>query len=240
MSPGRRHERALKHATLIREDPHAPGEWGKRGARDIDVLAYGCAQTRFLDSAGTYPPGQENCLTLQRGTTFAACPWIPQCGKFAPVYASCDAAVVVTNLHNFIDGTLKIGLNLDGRPTTGLTIREFVVRTSHAVVIDEIDQFQSNVVDKCATQIVLHTRRPWESAPQQFDTDAKHLPLRVESSLVTSVSHVRLMAESLLLAICHGALHLTVSDDDVTRRRSGGGQNTGWRLANARDRELDF
>ncbi|WP_131738707.1 hypothetical protein [Actinomadura roseirufa] len=238
MAPGRRHERALKHATLIREEPHAPGEWGRRGARDIDALAYGCAQTRFLDSAGTYPPGQENCLTLQRGTTFAACPWIPQCGKFAPVYASCDAAVVVTNHHNFIDGTLKIGVNLDGRPTSGLTVREFVVRTSHAVVIDEIDQFQSNVVDKCATQIVLHTRRPWESAPQQFDTDAKHLPLRVESSLVTSVSHVRLMAESLLLAICHGALHLTVSDDDTTRRRSGGGQNAGWRLANARDREL--
>ncbi|GAA0956345.1 hypothetical protein [Actinocorallia libanotica] len=238
MAPSKRHERALKHAALIREDASAPGEWGVRGARDVDVLAYGCAQTRFLDSAGTYPPGQENCLTLQHGTMFAACPWIPHCGKWAPVYAACDASVVVTNHHNFIDGTLKIGVNLDGRPTSGLTVREFVLRTSHAVIVDEIDQFQSTVVDRCATRMILHTRRPWESAPQLFDTDAKHLPIRVESSLLTSVSHVRLMAESLLMAVCQSALHLTVSDDDTTRQRSGAGQNAGWRLAGARDREL--
>ncbi|WP_143220917.1 hypothetical protein [Actinomadura sp. CNU-125] len=221
-----------------REESTLPGEWGKRGARDIDNLAYGCAQNKLLDGAGTYPPGQENCLTLQRGDTFAACPWIPRCDKFAPVYDACDAAVVVTNHHHFIDGTLKIGVNLDGRPTRGLTVREFALRTSHAVIIDEIDQFQSNVVNKCATTIVLHSRRPWTSAPQKFDTDSKQLPIRVESSLLNSVSHVRLMAEFLLLSICHGALHLTIGDDDATRRRSGGSQNAGWRLAHGRDREL--
>ncbi|GII89730.1 hypothetical protein Ssi03_77200 [Sphaerisporangium siamense] len=238
MSPNRRQERALKSAALIREDPHYPGEWGKRGQRDIDNLAYGCAQERFLDTAGTYPSGRENCFTLQREGAFASCPWIPRCDKFAPIYAACGAAVVVTNHHNFIDGNLKIGLNLDGRPTRGVTVREFALRTCHAVVIDEIDQFQSNLIDKCATHIVLHSRRPWTSAPQQFDTDAKHMPIRVESSLVNSVSHVRLMAEFLLLSICHGALHLTASDDEHTTQQRSGHQNAGWRLAHARDREL--
>lgn len=238
MSPNRRQERARKHAALIREDPHAPGEWGKRGLRDIDTLAYSCAQPRFLDTAGTYPAGQENCFSLERDNAYFACPWLPTCDKYAPVYAACEAAVVVTNHHNFVDGNLQVGLVLDGRPTRGVTVREFGLRTCHAVIIDEIDQFQHTVIDKCATHVVLHSRRPWTSAPQKFDIDAKKLPIRVETSLVNPVSHVRLMAEFLLLSICQGALHLTTADDEQTMNRRSMQHNAGWRLAHSRDREL--
>ncbi|PRH79912.1 hypothetical protein C6N75_07050 [Streptomyces solincola] len=36
MSPSSRHERALKHAALVKEHPDTPGEWGKRGRLDVD------------------------------------------------------------------------------------------------------------------------------------------------------------------------------------------------------------
>lgn len=239
MSPFRRHERALKHAALIEEEPHAPGEWGKRGLRDVDHLAYGCAQNHWLDSAGSYPPGNENCFTLQQEENqLACCPWIPTCGKYAPVYAACEAAVIVTNHHNFLKGNLRVGINLDGRPTHGVTVREFALRTCSAVIIDEIDQFQATAVDECASEIVLHSRRAWTSAPQALDTDAKHLPTRVEESLLHPISHVRLMAEFLLLSICAGALHLTARDDEHAQNVRRDYHNQGWRLARSRDREL--
>lgn len=236
MSPSSLYERTLKHASLINEGD--PGEWGERGLRDVDRLGHGCAQEKLIESAGTYRRGQENCIGLRQDKSYAACPWIPTCGKFAPVYEACNAAVVVTNHHNFIQGNVRIGVQIDERAIRDVTVRELVLRLSDAVVIDEIDAFQATAIDKCASQMVLHSRRPGTADPQVLDTDAKRLPTKTEAGLLNPISHVRLMAESLLLGICDNALHLNARDDERAKELTRDYRNDGWRLARSRDRDL--
>lgn len=239
MSSNGMHERAIKHASLIDEDPQTPGDWGTRGERDIDPLAYGCAQREFTEATGDYPPGREPCLSLGRqGVGMSACPWIPTCGKFIPVYEACDANVVVMNHFLFLQGTLKIGVNLDSRPVRTLTAAEFALRTSHAVLIDEVDQFQSRAIERCASDVKLHSRRHWTSAPQEIDTDAKRMPIDDEDALLPSVSHVRLMAEFLLLSICRNTLTLHVVEDERAAERIPDATSSRWHMSRGRDRTL--
>lgn len=239
MSSNGMHDRAVKLASLIDEDPDAPGEWGENGERDMDPLAYGCAQRHLIESNAAYPPGREPCLSLHRQALgSAACPWIPTCGKFAPVYEACTAHVVVMNHYAFLQGNLRIGINLDGRPVQGLSSAEFVLRTCHAVLVDEVDQFQSRAVDKCAGEVVLHSRRHWTAAPQEIDTDAKRLPVEAESGLLSAVSQVRLMAEFLLLAVCRNALRLDGRPDADSVERVPDSSGLRWHLARSRDRKL--
>lgn len=239
MSASSMHDRAVKHATLISEDPGAPGEWGERAERDIDPLAYGCAQKTFLEATGDYPPGREPCFSLSLpGGGTAACPWIPTCGKYAPVYEAAVASVVIMNHYMFLQGSLRIGVNLDGRAVRGMTAAELALRTCHAVLVDEVDQFQSRAIDKCASDVVLHSRRHWSAAPQEMDTDAKRLRIDDEHDLLPAVSHVRLMAEFLLLSVCKNALSLHALEDDRAADRVPDQTSTRWHLARARDRAL--
>jgi hypothetical protein len=239
MSASSMHDRAVKHASLISEAPDAPGEWGERAGRDVDPLAYGCAQKTFLEATGDYPPGREPCFSLhQQGAGSAACPWIPTCGKYAPVYEAASASVVIMNHYMFMQGKLRIGVNLDGRPVRGMTAAELALRTCHAVLIDEVDQFQSRAIDKCASEVVLHSRRHWSAAPQEMDTDAKRLHIDDEHDLLPAVSHVRLMAEFLLLSVCKNALTLHALEDDRAQDRVPDQTSTRWHLARGRDRAL--
>jgi hypothetical protein len=239
MSSSGMQERAVKHASLIDEDPESPGDWGLRGERDIDPLAYGCAQREFTEATGDYPPGREPCLSLGRqGVGMSACPWIPTCSKFTPVYQACDANIVVMNHFLFLQGTLRIGVNLDGRPVYTLTAAEFALRTCQAVLIDEVDQFQSRAIERCASDVKLHSRRHWTSAPQGMDTDAKRLPVDDENTLLPSVSHVRLMAEFLLLSICRNALQLHAVEDPRAEDRIPDQTSSRWHMARGRDRTL--
>ncbi|AYN31866.1 hypothetical protein DUI70_1363 [Streptomyces albus] len=238
MSPASRHERAIKHASLIKEDPDTPGEWGKRGLRDVDHLAYGCAQRHWLKTAGTYRPGKENCFSLRSGGDTLACPWAPTCGKFTPLYSAAEATVIVTNHHNFIQGTTRLGVQLDGRPVRSMPVREFVLRATDFVIIDEIDAFQAVAVDRCADDLALHSRQPWTAAPQTLDQAAKHLPLRLESELVEPVSHVRLTAEALLTGLCTKAFRLNHHDDAKVARLRHEYDYEGWRLPRSKDRDL--
>ena len=236
MSASSMHDRAVKLASLISEAPDAPGEWGERAERDVDPLAYGCAQKTFLEATGDYPPSREPCFSLrQQGTGSVACPWIPTCGKYAPVYEAAAASVVIMNHYMFMQGNLRIGVNLDGRPVHGMTAAELALRTCHSVLIDEVDQFQSRAIDKCASEVVLHSRRHWSAAPQEMDTDAKRLHIDDEHDLLPAVSHVRLMAEFLLLSICMNALSLHALEDERAAERVPDQTSTRWHLARGRD-----
>jgi hypothetical protein len=239
MSASSMHERAVKLASLISEAPDAPGEWGERAERDVDPLAYGCAQQTFLEATGDYPAGRESCFSLHRqGTGSVACSWIPTCGKWVPVYEAAAASVVIMNHYMFMQGNLRIGVNLDGRPVRGMTAAELALRTCHSVLIDEVDQFQSRAIDKCASEVVLHSRRHWSAAPQEMDSDAKRLHIDDEHDLLPAVSHVRLMAEFLLLSICMNALSLHALEDERAAERVPDQTSTRWHLARGRDRAL--
>ncbi|WP_045876482.1 hypothetical protein [Pseudofrankia sp. DC12] len=240
MSSSGMHDKALKHASLLTEDPGAPGDWGEHAERDVDPLAYGCAQKTFLQtSGGDYPPGEEPCLSLRgKGTESTACPWIPTCGKFTPVYDACAADVVILNHHMFLQGSVKIGVTLDGHSVRGMKAAELTLRACEAVLVDEVDLFQSTAVGNCASDVVLHSRRHWSAAPQEIDTDAKRLPLDDENNLLAAISHTRLMAESLLLGICRNALRLHATEDERAQTRIPDRTSTRWHLAQARDRAL--
>ncbi len=239
MSSGGMLDRADTLASLITEDADAPGQWGGRADRDLNALSYGCALESHIDAAAPYPPGREPCLSLHtQGVGAAACPWIPTCGKFTPVYQACEADVVVMNHFMFMQGNLRIGVNLDGRPIRRMTAAEFALRTCHTVLIDEIDQFQCRAIDKSTSDISLHSRRHWSAVPQEFDVDAKRMPIADEHDLLPSVSQVRLMAEFLLLSICQNALSLHATEDERARQRVPDQTSTRWHLARGRDRRL--
>ncbi|MEK8144245.1 hypothetical protein NKH18_27405 [Streptomyces sp. M10(2022)] len=71
-----------------------------------------------------------------------------------------------------------------------------------------------------------------------MDTDAKRLRIDDEHSLLPAVSHVRLMAEFLLLSICKNALSLHATEDDRAQARIPDQTSTRWHLARGRDRTL--
>ncbi|MFB7918034.1 hypothetical protein [Streptomyces sp. NPDC056061] len=242
MSPSSRHQRALDYASYV-----ASGlitSWGPKQKADIGHLAYSCAQRPLMDPPNLYRPGEENCLSLSRpgeDDTAYACPFIPVCGKFTPLYMAADAAVIVTNHANLLSGTLRIGAVLDGaewrgkaRATRGLSVLEMVLRACDLVVIDEVDAFQKNVIGRCTSELTLASRKR-ASDLRELDLDAKRLPSNYEQGLLSPVSQARLMSELLLLSLGN---RLRMNPRDARANPAGGGGNDGWRLARSRDREL--
>lgn len=240
------HRRAMDYAALTPSTKLT--EWELRGKRDIAHLAYGCAQRSLMDPSDLYPPGEENCLTLAKPTSDTsgpsrACPFIPVCDKFRPVYEAADAAIVVTNHANLLEGTLRVGAVIDSqqwrdtpRGTAGLSVLELTLRSFDALVIDEIDAFQKTAIGRCTSQIVLASRKR-ESVLRDVDQDAKRLPTANEEGVLSPVSHSRLMAEFLLLWLCSRALKLNPGNE-AEAWGAAGRDNDGWRLTHSRDREI--
>lgn len=239
MSDSGIHDRVVASARLITEDPAGPGIWDPAARRSLDDLAYGCALRPLMQTEhGTYPQGQEPCTRLTRGEGKPhMCPWVPVCGKFRPVYESADADVVVLNHFMFMQGKIKIGVDLDGRAVSGRSAAELILKTCHAVLVDEVDQFQSRAIEKCTSELTLHSRRHWTAAPQEIDTDSKRMPINDERNLLFGINHVRLMAESLLLNISSGRLSLEEVDASDLRHM-GARTSTRWHRSHGRDRAI--
>lgn len=166
------------------------------------------------------------------------------CGKFQQFYQAADAAVIVTNHANLLEGRTRIGVVLDGqefrgkaRGTRGMSVLEMTLRVCDVMLIDEIDAFQTAAVSRCTSEITLASRKR-TTALREIDQDAKNLPIVHEMDLVSPVSHARLMAEMLLLWLCSGS-GLKLNPGNETDNPDGASRdNTGWRLARSRDREI--
>lgn len=246
MSAATMHRRAKDYAALSPSTKVT--EWELRGKRDIAHLAYGCAQRFLMDPPDLYPPGDENCLTLTKLASdnsgpSHACPFISVCDKFRPVYDAADAAIMVTNHANLLEGVLRVGAVIDGqewqgaaRGTAGLSVLELALRTFDALVIDEIDAFQKTAIGRCTSQTVLASRKR-ESVLREIDQDSKRLPTAHEEGVLSPVSHSRLMAEFLLLWLCSRALKLNPGNE-AEAWGAAGRDNDGWRLTHSRDREI--
>ncbi|MFC5665343.1 hypothetical protein ACFP3U_20470 [Kitasatospora misakiensis] len=245
MSAASMHKRAMDYAALTPSTKIT--EWDLRGQRDIAHLAYGCAQRVLMDPPGLYPPGQENCLTLLAPTADSfkahACPYIPVCDKFRPVYAAAEADIVVTNHANLLEGALRIGAVIDGREwrgqvrgTAGVSALELALRSFDALIVDEVDAFQKTAIGRCTSSVVLASRKR-DSALREIDQDAKRLPSGNQEQFLSPVSHSRLMAEFLLLWLCSRALKLNPGNE-TGGWGAAGRDNDGWRLTQSRDREI--
>jgi hypothetical protein len=239
MSPARLHERAMKAATRI--SGSFLGQPPKARWR-LDQLAYGCAMEPLIEIAQPYPPGREPCRGLKAlppATGTSSCPWMPgACGKFEQQRRACTTSVIVTNHHYFMAGRFPLGVVVDGRLAGDLTVAELVFRRSHAVLVDEIDQFQSTALDMCASELVLDSRRGSTVPLRELDDDKSRLPVEASKDLCPTVSHARYLAEFLLAGICTEELHLRHYDGDRPARDRPGISSSGWHMARSRDRRL--
>ena len=239
MSPGGLHERAVKAAARV--DVSFIGQTPKARWR-IDQLAYGCALEHLTEIAQPYPPGRESCRTLEAlppATGNRACPWMTHaCGKYEQHRRACTASVVVTNHHYFMVGRFPLGASVDGQMAGGLSVAELLLRRSHAVMIDEIDQFQSVALDMCASELVLDSRRNAAVPLKELDNDKGKLPVEASKDLCPTVSHARYLAEFLLAGICTEEIHLRHYDGSGPTQDRPGASTTGWHMATSRDRRL--
>ncbi len=240
MSPNGLYERAIKAGTRIEGsflDQTPKSRWR------IDQMSYGCALQHLTQIAHPLPYGQETCRALHplppaKGPAHA-CPWMANtCDKYAQHRQACTAAVVVTNHHNFMVGHFHLGVVLDDRSVSDMSIAEFVFRAFHAVLIDEVDQFQSTALGMCASELVLDTRRDYAPPLRELDADATRLPVEASKDLCPTISHVRYLAEFLLDSICANEIHLRQYEGNGSARDQRGLNTTGWHLAGGRDRRL--
>lgn len=245
MSPTSMHRRAMDHAAL---SPSAQiDQWDLRAKTDIGLLSAGCAQRALMDPPALYPYGEENCTSLTSvatGSTRHTCSFAPVCGKFQQFYQATDAAVIVTNHANLLEGRTRIDVVLDrqefrgkARGTRGMSVLEMTLRACDVIVIDEIDAFQTAAVSRCTSEITLASRKR-TTALREIDQDAKNLPVVHEMDLVSPVSHARLMAEMLLLWLCSGSGLKLNPGNEADSPDGAGRDNTGWRLARSRDGEI--
>ena len=239
MSHNSLHERAIKAAARVEGaflDQSPKARWR------LDQLAYGCALESLTDIAQPYPPGRETCRTLKplppsKGNRI--CPWMPSaCGKYEQHRQACAASVVVTNHHNFMVGRFPLGVVVDEKLAGDLTVAELMFRRSHAVLIDEIDQFQSNALEMCASELVLDSRHSGTVPLRELDDDKANLPVEESKDLCPTVSHARYLAEFLLAGICTDEIHLRHYEGDGPARDRPGLSNSGWHMAKGRDRRL--
>jgi hypothetical protein len=212
MAPGALHERALKLAGRL-------AQWDEGSLWRIDHLAYGCALAHLVEPERQPTPGAEPCTRLRLagrdGTRRPgespgrhACPWRTGCAKFALARAACTASVVVTNHHNLQVGRLQIPVVVDGVLRDDLSVAELVLRRSQLLLVDEVDQFQSNAVDAGAHELVLASRRSPRTLLKRLDQDLGRVPVERSRSLTPIVSRARYLAEQLLNYIAAGDLSL--------------------------------
>lgn len=239
MSPAGLHERAVKAAGRVEGsflDQTAKARWR------LDQLAYGCAMHSLTEIVQPYPPGRETCRTvkpLPPATGNRICPWMPTaCSKYDQHRQACTASVVVTNHHNFMVGRFPLGVMVNGKLAGDLSVAELVFRRSHAVLIDEIDQFQSVALQMCASELILDSRRNSTVPLRELDEDKSRLPVEASKDLCPTVSHARYLAEFLLAGICTEEIHLRRYEGDRPAKDRPGAGNSGWHMARGSDRRL--
>ncbi|WP_406186109.1 hypothetical protein [Streptomyces sp. NBC_01006] len=202
----------------------------------LNQLSYGCAMKPFVSSTHPYPHGKEPCSGLRpfpplKGTR--CCPWMSSCGKYQQHHLALNANVIVTNHHNFMGGRMPIPVAFGDRPAERLSVEEFLLRRSHAILLDEVDQFQSIAVGKCSTELVLSSRMNKETFLPQIHRALKNRPSGTSQELIPLVAHAIYLTDFFLAAACQGQIHLRHDTDDEDEVKS-----TGWHIAGSRDRRL--
>ncbi|WP_175412592.1 hypothetical protein [Streptomyces sp. TRM64462] len=238
MSPSRLHDRAMKLVSRI-EGPLIGQD--EETLWRLDTLSYGCALKHATTSTHPYPPGSESCRYLgpiPPMTGSRSCSWMQTCGKYEQQRQACEAAVVVTNHHNFMAGRFHIGVMLDGKKAGDLSVAEFVFRRSHAVLIDEVDQFQSVAVDMCSSELILDSRQRKSVPLRDLDDDQRIMSSEAVKELCPTISHARYLAEFLLAALCTDELHLRYYEGRDEAKDTHGSNSSMWHLSGSRDRRL--
>jgi hypothetical protein len=227
MSPRRMYDKALTAAEA--------GDWDR-----AERLGYGCALKSYVVDGPLPSPGEEPCTDLRqppapradgrpapRGARHA-CPWRDRCGRQRLMREAIEADIVITYHHMLASGHVSYPVILDGTEVENLSVMDFVMRTCPVVLIDEIDQFQSVLVDTGTKELKLAVkgRRHEELPLAQIETQRDDLLPGADRHVLPPLIRTRFLAEQFLNYVLDGEIWLEDAED-----RPG----SGWHLPGTRD-----
>ncbi|MER6971195.1 hypothetical protein ABT304_09090 [Nocardioides sp. NPDC000445] len=215
-------QRAAETAAAGDPSPDGHGMWA------LQTMAYGCALTAAAASDGVdaWEPGQEPCTELRPVATgdhssrAHDCPWIGGCGKFRNVRAAASATVVVTTFHNWLSGIVPLPVKVDGNLRSGIPVEEMLLRRSHIVLIDEVDEFQATMIKGQAGRIVLEDNRPEEPVARRIWSELRSARNSIDR-LIGQAAHT---STGLMMHLAENYVqHLAAGDFARLRATSGAG-----------------
>ncbi|MFD8736575.1 hypothetical protein ACFV06_16910 [Streptomyces sp. NPDC059618] len=208
-----------------------------KGAHDPDYvdwvfarIGYSCqlpACASVDEAVDTWVPGGEPCTKLtpvrpERGEPYRsmpapkACPFRQGCGKFRLARQASSAQVIVTTHANLYEGRMHIPLESDdGAVDEKVSVEKFLMTRAQVVLIDELDAFQSTVMDRSGRGLTLawgdrgHDR-PLLEVDTQLVSAFGRLPGALEERTRSNVSECRRLAETYTMHLARG--DLTLSD----------------------------
>ncbi len=209
-------------------------------------IGYSCqlpACASVEEAVDTWVPGGEPCTKLtpvrpDRGEPYRSmpkpkvCPFQQGCGKFRLARQATQARVIVTTHANLYEGRMHIPLELDdGTVDEKVSVEKFVMSRAQAVLIDELDAFQSTVMDRSGRGLTLawgdrgHDRPLLEVDTQLVSTFGR-LPGALEERTRSNVSECRRLAETYTMHLARGDLTLSEQlpdePDQKPRKRLSG------------------
>ena len=227
VSAHRMHDKAVTAAAI--------GDWGR-----ADELGYGCALKVYVVDGPLPEPGKEPCTGLRQKSPpgsqgsaggRGACPWRNDCGRHRLMREAVQADIIVTYHHMLASGHIPVPVSLDGAEIEGLSALELVMRACPVILIDEIDQFQSTLVDAGTKDVVLAAKgRDRETLPlEQIETQRGPLPPVADRRVLPPLMRTRFLAEQFLNYVLDGEIWLDNTSDKY---------GSGWHLPGTRDRFL--
>jgi hypothetical protein len=232
LSPRRMHEKALSAAEL--------GSWDR-----VDRLGYACALAGCVTSGPLPEAGAEPCGNLMPAEPDASgdgqrrevapgrrsCPWRGVCARHSPARNAATADIIVTYHHYLASGQMPVPVRIDGVDADRGSILEVIMRRCPIVVVDEIDQFQSVLVETGSQEVVLAAKgRAAGSLPlAQIEVDRARLAAAADRQILPPLARARFLSEQFLNYILEGELWLDEYDDRPS---------SGWHLPGSNDRML--
>lgn len=217
-----------------------------KGAQDPEYvdwvfarIGYSCqlpACASVDEAVDTWVPGGEPCTKLtpvrpERGEPYRSmpapriCPFRQGCGKFRLARQASSAQIIVTTHANLYEGRMHIPLETDdGVVDEKISVEKFLMTRAQVILIDELDAFQSTVMDRSGRGLTLawgdrgHDR-PLLEMDTQLVSAFNRLPAALEERARSNVSECRRLAETYTMHLARG--DLTVSEqlpDDPHRK----------------------
>ncbi|MGW2282704.1 hypothetical protein [Streptomyces sp. NPDC001770] len=208
-------------------------------------IGYSCqlpALASVDEEVDTWVPGGEPCTRLtpvrpERGEPYRSmpapkvCPFKQSCGKFRLARQACSARIIVTTHANLYAGRMHIPLELDdGTVNEKVSVEQFIMGRCQVVLIDELDAFQSTVMDRSGRGLTLawgdrgHDR-PLIDVDTQLVSAFGRLPAALEERTRSNVSECRRLAETYTMHLSRGELTLSdqLPDEPGHKRRKSEG-----------------
>ena len=217
LSAHRLHDKALTAADL--------GDWDR-----VDKLGYGCALRAQVVDGPLPEPGKEPCTGLRpaaggsddnRGNGARhACPWRGGCGRHRLAHRAVQADIIVTYHHMLASGHVPIPVVVDDVEVESLSVLELVMRACPVILIDEIDQFQSTLVEAGSKEVRLAAkgREQADLALAQIETQRDLLPPGSDRRVVPPLRRAQFLSEQFLNYVLEGEIWL---EDERDRPASG-------------------